>query len=296
MTRCLNRRRFLAITAATLAGPSSANAVNWQGYALGAEVSLSIHAPEADADRAIATTRAHLRRIETLFSLYDPGSVLSRLNRSGQIENPPGSFRELMAICDRVHDATGGTFDPTIQPLWQALARGENVDAADMPIGWRHVDKGSTIRLAPGQAVTLNGIAQGYATDVIRAALAELGLTRALVNIGEFAALGGPFRLGLADPAGSVFATRELRNRAIATSSPGAMRLAGAWHILHPQMARDPLWSTVSVEADSAAIADATSTAFTLMTPGEIRASLLRLPQGTRATLLATNGTVQVVG
>ena len=40
----------------------------------------------------------------------------------------------------------------------------------------------------------------------------------------------------------------------------------------------------------SAAVADAASTAFTLMTRTEIARSLGRLPKGTSATLLAENG------
>ena len=296
MTTHLTRRRFLAISAAAMASPVRAEPVTWQGFALGAEVSLSIHAPAEFAEKAIAQTRVSLREIEKLFSLYDPASLLSELNRRGVLANPPASFRELTRICAQVHMATGGVFDPTIQPLWQAVARGDRVSLEKMNIGWHHVRIGHSIRLGAGQSVTLNGIAQGYATDLIRTRLAKLGLTRALINIGEFSALGGPFRLGLADPVQGMFATRTLTNRAIATSSPGAMRLGDRSHILHPSLARNPLWSTVSVEADSAAIADAASTAFVLMTRREIRHSLGRLPGRVKVTLLAEDGDVQMQG
>ena len=152
------------------------------------------------------------------------------------------------------------------------------------------MDRSTTIRLSPYQQLTFNGIAQGFATDLIRADLAALGLTRALINIGEFTALGGPFTLGLSDPEQGLFATRRLTDQAIATSSPGAMRVAGRPHILHRDPARTPRWSTVSVISPSAAVADAASTAFTLMTRAEIAHSIDRLPTGTSATLLAGNG------
>ena len=58
---------------------------------------------------------------------------------------------------------------------------------------------------------------------------------------------------------------RTLTNRAIATSSPGALMLGTRGHIQAPD-GRPPLWSTVSVEADSATLADALSTAAVFMT------------------------------
>ncbi len=296
MSPRLSRRRFLMVSAAALVGQASASPVTWQGHALGAEVSLSIHAPRPEAEGAMAASRTCLAEVEALFSLYDPTSELSRLNRTGILSTPPARFRDLAGICTDMHRATGGVFDPTIQPLWQALARGESVDPRAMTIGWQHVRIGSGIRLASGQAVTLNGIAQGYATDLVRARLRDLGLTRVLVNIGEYAALGGPFDLGIADPGQGIFATRRLRDSAIATSSPDAMRLAESSHILHPRLARGPLWSTVSVEARDAAMADALSTAFTLMTEGEIRACLRYLPSAIRVTLLAQDGRLREIG
>ncbi|WP_371228134.1 FAD:protein FMN transferase [Roseovarius sp. 2305UL8-3] len=286
----LTRRRFLAVSAAALAAPAYAEPVRWQGHALGAEISLSLYAPEALTKTAIQVTRSRLRQVEQLFSLYDSTSVLSRLNRTGRLSSAPGLFQVLCNQCSRVHRATEGVFDPTIQPLWQALAAGRYSAPARALIGWTRAGVGPDIHLAPGQQITFNGIAQGFATDLIRADLARIGLARALINIGEFAAIGGPFTLGLADPAQGLFATRRITERAIATSSPGAMLLSGASHIQHPRNDRSARWSTVSVEADKAAIADAASTAFAVMTRPEIEQAQERLSPGIRVTLLSHNG------
>ncbi|CUI00078.1 FAD:protein FMN transferase [Leisingera aquaemixtae] len=301
MSAELTRRRFLAISAAALGGAAPAARaapVTWQGFALGAEARLTIHAPPPLADRAIAAALSQLLQAEQLFSLYDPASALSRLNRTGVLKNPPPPFLDLARLCTRVHAATAGVFDPSVQPLWQALAHGGGgVRAAARLTGWHKVSvTAREIRLAPGQALTFNGIAQGYATGMVRAALGRLGLERVLVNAGEFAALGGPFRIGLADPDHGAFAIRSLTGRAIATSSPGALRLQGAAHILHPARDRRPLWATVSTEAGSAALADAASTAFCLMTEREISAALARLPGGTSVTLLAQDGSQKTLG
>lgn len=296
----ISRRRFIALAAtATALGPAApAPPIRWQGYALGAEVSLTLHAPETQARAAISGIRTLLTHVEHQFSLYDPSSALSRLNRNGQLDHPDRTFLELVNTARAVHDATGGLFDPTVQPLWSALARGDDPTQARRAIGFGKVAATrSRITLAPGQALTFNGIAQGYATDLARAVLTSRGFTRALVNIGEFAALGGPFRLGIADPAAGIAATRILTDRAIATSSPAALHLAGgSAHILDPLGRARPRWSTVSVEARSAAIADAASTAFCLMSPGNVRAALRRLPGAPLATLVAGDGTVTTLG
>ncbi|WP_264214600.1 FAD:protein FMN transferase [Leisingera thetidis] len=291
------RRRFLAITAAAaVTAPAAADRaapVTWQGFALGAEVRLTLHAPPPLAQQAIAAALAELRRTERLFSLYDPASALSRLNRSGVLLRPPRQFLQLARLCTRMHEATKGVFDPAVQPLWQAMSRGEDPAAAARLAGWHKVTvRKQAIRLAPGQALTFNGIAQGFAADLVRTALTGLGLGPVLIDTGEFAALGGPFRLGLADPDRGLFAARSLTGGAIATSSPAALRLAGGTHILHPDPQRRPLWATVSTEAAGAALADAASTAFCLMSKAEITAALARLPRGTRATLLGLDGSV----
>ena len=261
----ITRRRFLAISAAALASPAAASQpVRWQGRAMGAEVSLTLDAPERQALSALAEVRRLLARGERLFSLYDPASTLSRLNRTGRIDATPADFLRLAGLCDRMHKLTGGLFDPTVQPLWAALAQGGDVKAARQLIGWDRITiVDDTITLDRGQALTLNGVAQGFVTDMIAAALRRAGLDRVLVNIGEFHGSGRDWTLGVSDPAYGLVATHRLRDRALATSSPRAMLLPGGGaHILNPTGADPALWSTVSVEAADAATADALSTAF----------------------------------
>jgi len=115
-------------------------------------------------------------------------------------------------------------------------------------------------------ALTFNGIAQGFATDKVRQILDVYGFTQSLVNIGEYSAGDRNVRIGIADATGQVFEVTELRNQAIATSSPAGYRFTdGSGHILHPQSPpTDPLWDTVSVTADEAVFADAYSTALVL--------------------------------
>lgn len=286
----MNRRRVLRIIAATALAPAAA----WSDdrrTALGAEASLTLYGPAPLTTRARARAWAEIRRLEGIFSLHDPASALARLNAAGRLEDAPPELLDLLALCDRLHFETGGRFDPTVQPLWLAHAGGGDLRAARALLAWGDVRVAAgAIRLRPGQKLTLNGIAQGYVTDRITALLAAEGLSHALVEIGEFRALSGPFRLGVEDPAFGRLGQVTLDNSACATSSPGALRLPdGAAHILDPRGGA-PLWSTVTVRAPTAALADGLSTALCLADREAARDILARLGPEVAATAVSPGG------
>ncbi|MEP3279194.1 MAG: FAD:protein FMN transferase, partial [Stappiaceae bacterium] len=128
----LSRRRFMTISAGLALGASVPSAIAagastpptvWRGIALGADAKLVLTGlPKPEAARLIALARAEINRLETIFSLYRTDSVLSELNRTESLENPPPELLNLLSIASAAHTATGGLFDPTIQPLWQAYA------------------------------------------------------------------------------------------------------------------------------------------------------------------------------
>ncbi len=268
----LSRRRFLTLCAAMAGTPAWAAPARWQGRVFGAEASITLRGPGGLSEDMLARITARLRQIERMFSLHEADSDLRRLNRDKTLRAPP-EFHDLLALSRQVHTATGGAFDPTVQPLWRALADGGDVDSACAAIGLRRVRaEGAQIGIDADQALTFNGIAQGFAADEIRALLIRHGFTQCLVDMGELAAIGGPFRLGIGDPVHGVMARRSLTGGAMATSSPPALRIGGQSHILGPA-GQTPQWSTVSVQADSAALADAASTALCLLPLPAIRRS-----------------------
>ena len=125
-------------------------------------------------------------------------------------------------------------------------------------------------------AITLNGIAQGYITDRIVDILREAGIDRSLVDMGETRAMGdrpdgGPWIVGLEDPihSGRVAQRIEIENQAVATSGGYGTQFDAAGHFNH---LFDPAtggtswrYLSVSVVAPTATVADALSTAFSLM-------------------------------
>jgi thiamine biosynthesis lipoprotein len=289
----LSRRRFIAISAATaLAGPASAAPKRyWTGIALGARASITLDHPDA-AEIVMAVLR-EIDRLEDVFSLYRPDSALSRLNRDGSLDAPPFELVECLGIAGAVHDATGGAFDPTVQPLWATYAEahaaggtvaGPMLEKARSRIGWSFVSIApSQIAFArSGMALTLNGIAQGYVADRVARMLEAQGLDRILIDTGEVRALGGmpsgaPWSVSMPD--GRAF---RFRDRALATSAPLGTSFdqpGTIGHILDPRtgLPAPATARTVSVTAPTAALADALSTGLCLLADAETKEAIGRL-------------------
>ncbi|SEW37408.1 thiamine biosynthesis lipoprotein [Aliiroseovarius sediminilitoris] len=274
----LNRRRFLAISATALAVPTgvaaSAHVARWTGYALGGPVSMQlVGVAQPDADLIFTRVEAELDRLEDIFSLYRDNSELSRLNRFGALVDPSAEFLHVLSACASLHAASKGQFDPTVQPLWLAIANDADDDtiaAAKALVGWSNVTfDANQIRLPTGGALTLNGIAQGAVTDRIAALLRGQGLQDVLVDMGEIAALGqgpnGPWSIGVAKTDGTLVHRLTATDRAIATSVPTAMEIGDTeGHILSPTGGA-PVQALVSVSAPTAMIADGLSTALCLV-------------------------------
>ena len=282
-----SRRRFMAIAAGSFAGAalprlSFANARTWRGRAFGTDVHVVLPAIDQDYYRVVRSIERELLQIEKEFSLF-ADSALFRLNETGILRNPGERILDLLTLSGKLHQATGGAFDPTVQAIWLAHAGNGDVAAARTRSGWQRVEySASQIRLAPGSSLTFNGIAQGHAADPISLILKQAGFSDVLVNMGEISALGAPHdRTGwpvrIADAAGRIVGQSELSDRSLATSSPDGMVIGPQRrsHILHPD-GREPIWNTVSVSASSAALADGLSTAFCLLERGEINTALAR--------------------
>ncbi|MTE01914.1 thiamine biosynthesis protein ApbE [Paracoccus sp. YIM 132242] len=290
-TAAFNRRRFLALSTCALAVPALAGDCHrWQGVALGADVALTVQGGTPSAARAFfAEAVRSLRSIEQQFSLFT-GSELRRLNALGQLPHPSPDMLTVLHLAGQVHEATGGAFDPTVQPLWQARRLGQDEGAARALIGWADVHlHPDQIRLTrPSMALTLNGIAQGFAADRLAEVAARHGLTEVLIDAGELHALGTtPWNARIEAPGGHVLRDLALRDRALATSAAFGTRIGPGEdraHIVGPA-GQEPRWSVVSISADSAMLADALSTAAVLMTRPAIDKALSAFP-GTRIEAL----------
>lgn len=278
-----------------------------RGVALGAPVAFTVVGSDpAHAREAARAAFAELERVESLMSLYRPESELSRLNAVGYLDHPSSELVEILSAARWVSMASDGCFDVTVQPAMlvhlvahragtppdpDALAR------ASALVDWRRVSVSrDRIELGPGMAVTLNGIAQGYATDRARAALVRAGVTAAIVDAGELAAIGAdergaPWTFGVQHPEvpGAHLARLATDGRCAATSGQYA-RTMGASHILDPATGAGARgFASVTVLATAAWLADALSTAIFAAGPDRADAVVQAFP-GTDALLVLEGG------
>ena len=266
-----------------------------------------LHTDESVGRTALDAAFAELERVESVMSIYRPESQISRLNRDGVIERPDPYFVEVLRHAAQVSEQSGGAFDVTVQPLWSLYAAGETPDAAALhsvlqSVDWRGVKiADDCVSLAtPGMAITLNGIAQGFATDAAMRVVRAHGVRHALIDAGELSATGrnlegAVWRIGIQHPRErDAFATlASLDNRCLATSGDYETTFSEDFsrhHIFDPHTGESPSeLASVSVLAPSAMSADALST--TLFVLGLQRGmEFLRQYPGTDALMILKDG------
>lgn len=309
--KTIPRRRFLKIVAGVAAfgcmKPAwAARPVSWQGRVMGADADIVIHDMDEDkAKQAIGLVLHEIKRLEGLFSLHDGKSFIRRLNNKASLQDAPADMQEILAVSRLIHDETHGAFDPTVQPLWQLYAdHFAKVDAdPDGPssgairdalshMGLSHVavTDGQIRFLKPGMALTLNGIAQGYITDKARDILRAKGLQHVLVNMGEYAALGPrpdgeSWTIGIADPLAPWRVVERISlpaDYALATSAGAGTAFDDNLrhhHLFDPRTGQSARHhGSVAVMAPQATLADALSTAFSILPFNEIKAIVPSFP------------------
>jgi thiamine biosynthesis lipoprotein len=246
----------------------------------GTTLSLTVGADDIGlAERALDLAVADIRLVESLMSLFDSTSAVSQLNARGELRDPHPLLVQVLTLAQEVSRKSSGAFDVTVQPVWQAYANAQQrqelpsakqIKSARAQTGWQHLGvSAKLIRFTrPNMAITLNGIAQGFAADVIRARWQDMGIRHALINTGEWTASGAaqdgqPWRLGIADPRDEARMVRNMAisGKCVATSADNQTYFTPDFknhHIFDPHTGRSPTdVASVTVVANSTALADA---------------------------------------
>jgi thiamine biosynthesis lipoprotein len=252
--------------------------------ALGCDISmLALHEDLATAKRALDAAFAELARVENVMSIYRADSQVSQLNQAGILKNPDPYLTDILHHAAATSQLSHGAFDITVQPLWKLYAQAAKsnglpsdaaIDVACKNVNWQNVlCTRDEIRLtAPNMAITLNGIAQGYAADKAMLALKNAGIRHALVNAGEIATLGRkadgkPWVAGIQHPRhpDAYLGLAKLEGRCISTSGDYETAFSpdkSYNHIFEPSTGRSPAeLASVTIIAPTATQADALSTA-----------------------------------
>ena len=286
--------------------------VRKQAHALGSVITLTaLHENANVANEALDRAFQELEEIEEVLSLYRPESQVCRLNRGETLDHAHAHLVRVLAYAQKVSTASEGAFDITVQPLWEVFRdadkQGESpsdkdVDLARGKVGWKRVRmSGERVHLGgEGTAITLNGIAQGYAADRVKQVLVDAGIKHALIDCGEISPLGqsaqdAPWKVGIQHPRESqaFVSVAELSGRCLATSGDYATRFGDDYrcnHLFDPQTGYSPdEFASVSVVAPTAMEADAFSTAV-FVAGVERGMKLLETFPGTDAFLVLKDG------
>jgi len=253
--------------------------------AMATEFAIQINHPDGTyAGQAAWEAFRLLEEIEAELSRFLPNSDITRLNLL-----PPGRTMILgghaMACLQQacaVYSATNRAFDVTagiLKDLWLpdstwagSLRRWARSN--QMALGMEHLvisaPEGTIGKEAPVQ-VDLGAIGKGYAVEQLAQRLEEWGISDFLIHGGRSSVVargcapgqaGWPVRMQHPQRRGAVLARFELRDRAL-----GASGIEKGRHIIDPRSKRPASGALAAwVIAPEAALADALSTAFMILT------------------------------
>jgi thiamine biosynthesis lipoprotein len=283
-----------------------------------------IAADSAAATRAEEAALAEVDRLSGVLSSYSATSELSGwLSQPGVVMSVSPALGDVLLAAEAWRVRTGGAFNPAASSVIDLLRDADpvslSVTALDAPARSRAMNvrlramrqplwtvnraRGSACRLTD-LPISLDAIAKGYIVDRVAHVAREVaGITQVLVNIGGDLRHHGAraVQVSVADPNAPAenaapLSVVRLMGEALATS--GGYRRGFAMdgqtvsHIIDPRTGR-PVSRVVSasVVAPDCMTADALSTAFSVMTPGE-SVTLADAFDGVGCLLVEQDGTI----
>jgi thiamine biosynthesis lipoprotein len=284
----------------------------FHGHTMGTSYSVTVasHPRGVGRETIQSVVDDVLDEVNQDLSTYDPRSDISRFNSSATTDpvvvSP--SLRAVVAIAGEVSAATGGAFDITVGPLVQAWGFGvaspapvtvpgrSEIDRLAAEVGFAKLelvaDGRSLRKTVPAVRLDVNGIAPGYAVDLIAERFDALGVRDYLVELGGEvrargrSARGRAWRVAVEAPFSGErkpYALVELDDLAISTSGDyrdfrelDGVRVS---HTIDPRTGTPVAHrlASVSVVHPSTALADAYSTALMVLGPEAGMALALRL-------------------
>jgi thiamine biosynthesis lipoprotein len=228
---------------------------------------------EYSAQSAARDFFERLDQLEDTLSRYVPTSDVSRINalQAGESLFISEACHQCLLRAAEMHQLTGGLFDITLGAEIQHVKDG--ADGPPPEARGRLVIDPQTAAVScesPGRQIDLGGIGKGFALDWLAPVLEEWQIPSALLAAGNSTFLvagpaerAWPIRLTGADAGGEEFPLRQGALSVSGTTIQGA-------HIVDPRERPDQKPARIWIAADTAARADALSTAALLMTPEEL--------------------------
>jgi thiamine biosynthesis lipoprotein len=297
----------LTLTACT----QSDNYVTYTGPAQGTTYRIVANPGSEAIDEAITAT---FEEIDLTFSMFNPASLVSRINR-GETDQTTPLFDECFEIAQRVWSLSGGYYDITVKPLVDAWGFGPgreqaspNVDSIMRFVGMDKVriKKGKIVKDDPRLQLDFSSVAKGFTVDCLAEMLEQQGARDYLVEVGGEVrvkgvnAHGNPWRIGINRPeegfSGEYEAVVTLGGDLTSIATSGNYR---NWftdeaghkrvHTIDPTTGRPAIGSLLSVSIAAPTCGEADAFATALMASGSIaRATPILPPAGVEYFIIYT--------
>ena len=156
---------------------------------------MQITAYGKQSEAAVAAAAERIKTLESLLSVTDPNSDVSRMNTAaGEPVKIAPETADVISTALFVADETGGKFNPALYPVlaaWGFTVRKFRVPPRDeveellkLTDYKKIILKDDTIMLPAGAEIDLGGIGKGYAGDAADKLLRSYGIKSALLNLG----------------------------------------------------------------------------------------------------------------
>ena len=257
-------------------------------FAMNTVFTITVYGNGADA--AVNACIQETNRLDSLFSVTNTDSDISKINASGgsSVEVSEDTVL-LVESAKNISEKTGGAFDITVYPavkLWgfttgdYRVPTDEQINSVLNYVDYKNIQiDGNSVALSSGMSLDLGGIAKGYCSDKLKDILTDAGIGSALLSLGgNVYALGTKpdgslWSVAIQDPADPAKYIGELkvRDKAVITSGgynryfeENGVRYS---HIIDPVTCRpaDSGLVSVTVIGDNGEEADALSTALYVM-------------------------------
>lgn len=286
------------------AGRSSYTTVD--GVMLGTTMHIVADIKGADAQALYAAAMQLDAEAKRSMSIFDEGSLLSRLNRN-ETDSVDRHIAFNLRLADSIGALSDGRYDVTVKPLveaWGFAAKERtehpNVDSILEFVGREKVriEDGRLRKDDPRVQLDFNSIAKGYTVDLLAELVERFGAGNYIVDIGGEVrcrgvnALGNPWRIGIESPFDGNMTNGEYLQKRIALHS-GGLATSGNYrrfyldsegnkvaHTIDPRTGRSALSRllSVTVAAPSCAEADAMGTMFLAMGADDALSAAAAMP------------------
>jgi thiamine biosynthesis lipoprotein len=238
---------------------------HWKGSALGNPVEMKIYTKHKNhLDKLLVMTNTEIDRLDKIFYLQNAFSKINLLNKNKILINPDIELINAIYLSEKFFKLRKGSFDITIQPLWNAYSSGKKVVLNSIGFNNIEISKNKITLLNKDTELTLNALAQGILTDRILEILLNSGMKNHLINFGEGKSSG----LGPHEKKWTLYVDNkyiDITNKGFSVSEANSTILPdGKSHLFNAKIYNSALNipSKTTVIAKSATLADGLSTTY----------------------------------